>query len=91
MKFSLLKRTLQPLCLIVMLGLVLMSAGPSQSLDSMIAFSSDREGRLDIFVMKSDGSRQRNLTKTPHQFILTPLGLPMDGKLPLRGTGIFMS
>ena len=81
MKFSLLKRTLQPLCLIVMLGLVLMSAGPSQSLDSMIAFSSDREGRLDIFVMKSDGSRQRNLTKNPASVHIDPAWSPNSRKI----------
>ena len=66
MKFSLLKRTLPPLCLIVMLGLVLMSTSPAQSLDPMIAFSSSREshdGNHDIFIMMADGSQPRNLTK----------------------------
>ena len=84
MKFSLLKRTLQLLCLIVMLGLVLMSAGPSQSLDSMIAFSSDREGRLDIFVMKSGGSRQRNLTKNPASVHIDPAWSPNGRKIAFR-------
>ena len=65
MKFLLLNRVTYPLCLIVMLGFMLISARPAQPFDSMIAFSSDREGRLDIFVMKSDGSRQHNLTQNP--------------------------
>ena len=54
MKILLLNRVAYPFCLIVMLGFMLMSVRPAQPLDSMIAFSSDREGRLDIFVMKSE-------------------------------------
>ena len=65
MKFLLLNRTAQPRFLIVMLTLVLMSANQAQSLDSMITFVSNRDSKFDIFVMKADGSRQRNLTKKP--------------------------
>ena len=79
MKFLLLNRVTYPLCLIVMLCLMLMSTSPAQSLDSMIAFSSDREGRLDIFVMKSDGSQQRNLTKNPTSVYIDPAWSP-DGR-----------
>ena len=82
MKFSLLKRTLQPLRLIVVLGLVLISAGPSQSLDSMIAFSSSRknhDGNHDIFIMMADGSRLRNLTKNPTSWDYLPAWSP-DGR-----------
>ena len=79
MKFSLLNRVTYPLRLIVMLGLMLMLVSPAQSLDSMIAFSSNREGRLDIFVMKSDGSRQRNLTKNLASVHIDPAWSP-DGR-----------
>ena len=79
MKFLLLNRIPHLYFLVVMLGLALMSANPAQSLDSMIAFSLDREGRLDIFVMKSDGSRQRNLTQNPASVHIDPAWSP-DGR-----------
>ena len=66
MKFPLLNQGTYPLRLIVVLGLVLISASPAQSLDPMIAFSSNRHGHdenHDIFIMMADGSRPRNLTK----------------------------
>ena len=50
---------------IVMLGLALISVNRAQSLDSMIAFRSDRDnfgGNRDIYVMMADGSKPRNLT-----------------------------
>ena len=54
--------------LIVVIGFVLTSVSQAQSLDSMIAFSSDRDnpgGNHDIFVMKSNGSQVRNLSNNP--------------------------
>lgn len=51
---------------VVMLGFALISINQAQSFDSMIAFSSNRDnpdGNPDIFIMKSDGSKPRNLTK----------------------------
>ena len=79
MKFLLLNRTPHLRFLIVMLGLVLMSARPAQSLDSMIAFASNRDGKLDIFIMKANGSQQRNLTKSPILVDNSPFWSP-DGR-----------
>ena len=84
MKFLLLNQTAQPLCMIVMLGLILMSASPAQPLDPMIAFSSDRhghEGNHDIFIMMVDGSGLRNLTKNPASWDYLPAWSPDARKI----------
>lgn len=65
---------MHPCSFIVMLGFVLMSVSSAQSLDSMIAFSSDRDspGNQDIFVMMADGSQPRNLTNNPTSWDYIP-------------------
>lgn len=68
MQFPLLNRGTYPLRSIVILGLMLISARLAQSLNPMIAFSSNRHGHddnHDIFIMMADGARPRNLTKNP--------------------------
>ena len=82
MKFPLLNQGTYPLRLIVVLGLVLISASPAQPLDPMIAFSSARDnhdGNHDIFIMMADGSRPRNLTKNPKSWDFSPVWSP-DGR-----------
>lgn len=52
---------------------------PSYSPDSeRILFESDRDGFDDIFSMEADGSKQKNLTKTPDEFENDPNWSP-DG------------
>ena len=67
-----------------MLGFVLMSVNQAQSLDSMIAFSSDRDnpgGYRDIFVMKPNGSQLRNLTNDPMTSDIFPAWSPDGTKI----------
>ena len=66
----------------IMLGFALMSINQAQSLDSMIAFTSNRDnpgGNPDIFIMMADGSKPRNLTKNLASRDLHPNWSP-DGK-----------
>ena len=67
---------------VVMLGFTLMSINQAQSFDSMIAFSSNRDNpgaNSDIFIMMSDGSKPRNLTKNLASRDLDPSWSP-DGR-----------
>ena len=84
MKFLHLNRVAHLRSLIVMLGFVLMSVNQAQSLDSMIAFSSDRDnpgGYRDIFVMKPNGSQLRNLTNDPMTSDIFPAWSPDGTKI----------
>lgn len=68
MKMAQMNRITYLRVLTVAIGFVLMSVNQAQSLDSMIAFSSDRDnpgGNHDIFVMKPNGSQVRNLSNNP--------------------------
>ncbi len=68
----------------VMLAFALMSINQAHSLDSMIAFTSNRDnpgGNPDIFIMKSDGSKPRNLTKNLASRDLHPSWLPDGTKI----------
>ncbi|MDE0184887.1 MAG: hypothetical protein OXP71_05460 [Candidatus Poribacteria bacterium] len=68
----------------VMLGFALISVNQAQSLDSMIAFSSNRDnpdGNPDIFIMKSDGSKPRNLTRNIASRDLHPSWSPDGTKI----------
>ena len=67
---------------IVMLGFALMSVNRAQSLDSMIAFSSNRDhlgGNPDIFIMMANGFKPRNLTNNLASRDLHPSWSP-DGR-----------
>ena len=69
---------------VVMLGFALVSINQAHSLDSMIAFTSNRDnpgGNPDIFIMKSDGSKPRNLTKNLASRDLHPSWLPDGTKI----------
>ncbi len=82
MKFLQKSRITHMRSFILMLGIALMSVNQAQSLDTIIAFSSDRDnlgGNRDIFVMMSDGSHVRNLTADPTSDDYTPAWSP-DGR-----------
>ena len=67
---------------VVMLGFALVSINQAQSLDLMIAFTSNRDnpgGNPDIFIMISDGSKPRNLTRNRTSRDLHPSWSP-DGR-----------
>ena len=83
MKFLHLNRILHPRSFMVTMGFVLMSANPAQSIDSFIAFSSDRDspGDQDIFVMMADGSQPRNLTNNPTSYDSVPDWSPDGTKI----------
>ena len=66
---------------IAIVGFSLMSVSQALSLESMIAFCSDRAkqgGNRDIFVMKTDGDQPRNLTADPVSDDFSPAWSP-DG------------
>ena len=83
MKFRYLNRILHPRSFMVTMGFVLMSVNPAQSIDSFIAFSSDRDspGNQDIFVMMADGSQPRNLTNNPTSWDSVPDWSPDGNKI----------
>ena len=66
----------------IILGFALISVNQVQSLDSRIAFSSDRDNpgeNLDILVMKTNGSQVRNLTNNSASIDWDPSWSP-DGQ-----------
>ena len=67
----------------LILGFALISVNQAQSLDSMIAFSSDRDspGNQDIFAMMADGSQPRNLTNNPTSWDYIPDWSPDGSKI----------
>ena len=68
MIFAFLHRIVHLRRVILMVGFAIMSVSQALSLDSMIAFCSDRAkhgGNRHIFLMKTDGSQPRNLTADP--------------------------
>ena len=67
----------------IILGFALISVNQVQSLDSMIAFSSDRDspGNQDIFAMMADGSQPRNLTNNPTSWDYIPDWSPDGSKI----------
>ena len=61
-------RTLIPVTLAIALIIATTSAiGCGGSLESKIAFNSDRDGNGEIYVMNADGTEQKNLTNNPAQ------------------------
>ena len=70
MRFSLTQQTVQTpngwgSLFTVMLCLVLASASSAQVDNTLIAFTSFRDGNGEIYVMNADGKKQRNLTQNP--------------------------
>lgn len=85
MKLQRLKYTAYLYRLIAMLGIAFMSANQALSLDSVIAFSSDRDnpgGNRDIFEMDVDGSQPRDLTADPMSDDYAPAWYPNGTKIP---------
>jgi Tol biopolymer transport system component len=84
MKFPHLNRISHLRSFTLILGFALMSVNQAQSLDSMIAFSSDRDnprGYNDIFVMKPNGSQVHNLTNNPMSSDIFPAWSPDGTKI----------
>lgn len=67
-----------PLTLLVIFAGLLVACGGYGAAPGRIAFMSDRDGNLEIYVMNADGSGQTNLTNNPADDFL--LAWPPDGR-----------
>ena len=67
---------------VIVIGFTLACAGSVQAIETQIAFSSDRDGNLEIYTIDTDGANLVRLTNHPAR---TPnlLGRPTEGRLPL--------
>ena len=82
--FAQLNRVAHLRSFIVMVGIGVMSVSQALSLESMIAFCSDRAkqgGNRDIFVMKTDGTEPHNLTADPMSNDYSPAWSPDGTKI----------
>ena len=73
--------------LIVLMSLVLVSVGQAQLDQTKIAFTSDRDGNSEIYVMNPDGTDLVNL-RTILQAILHLRGHRTGRRLPSRQTAM---
>ena len=67
---TLVKRKGSPHCskrlfLVIAIGLITIFAGSTQAIDTQIAFSSDRDGNLEIYTIDTDGTNLVRLTNNP--------------------------
>ncbi len=67
---TLVKRKGSPHCskrlfLVIAIGLITIFVGSTQAIDTQIAFSSDRDGNLEIYAIDTDGTNLVRLTNNP--------------------------
>ena len=62
------------------------AAAPGRRTGSKIAFTSNRDGNYEIYVMNADGTGQTRLTNNAGDRLLTPPGRPTARRSPSAAT-----